>query len=435
MLKLMTVAAAILAAGTVAVIWNDEEDEAEYVTAAAEQGDLVASVTLSGRVVPVVEVEVGSQLSGLIDEILIDFNGVVEKGQPIARLDPQAFDARLRESEAELEMAEAGHRMRRAALLHADAAVAAARADLQIAEARRERALALSAEGERALERAGQLRKQGIVSADHLDRAATERDTSAADLRAGDAEIEKLRALLRGAEAEQEIARANISTAAAEVRKREAMRDQARVNVERTTIRAPISGVVISRDVDPGQTVAASLEAPKLFVLAQSLERMQVHARVDEADIGRVRVGQTATFTVDAYPDGIFRGEVVEIRKAPQVSQGVVSYPVIISLDNPEQLLFPGMTAIVEIEVLRTAEALKIPNAALRFTPHGVPGENPAPPEGEGAPGVVWIEAAGSLAPRAVRVGASDGYAAEITAGDLAPGDRVVIGVGAASGG
>jgi HlyD family secretion protein len=208
--------------------------------------------------------------------------------------------------------------------------------------------------------------------------------------------------------------------------------DEAQVELARTTIRAPIDGVVIGRDVDLGQTVAASLEAPTLFTIAQDLRRMEVHASIDEADIGRVRRDQHVTFTVDAYPQRSFEGSVVQIRKAPQVIQNVVVYTVVISAENPDLLLLPGMTATVTVQVSQVADTLRVPNAALRFEPpEGARVGEPRVQPGElsdGLPGFVWVLDGGMPVQVPIRVGAAERTASQVIAGTLSEADQVIVG-------
>ena len=300
-----------------------------YRLAKVERGPIVSAVAASGTVNPVTSVIVGSQLSGQIAELMADFNSEVKAGQIIARLDTESLKAKRKQTVADLEAAKAAVTVQRAQLENVQAALV---------------------EAERDLKRKRELLGRGATSSAEADRS--------------EATYEK-------AKAQVAMARAQIDNAIAQVRQREAAINQVDVDLERSLIRAPIDGVVVQRNVDVGQTVAASLQAPVLFTIAQDLRRMQVHASVDEADVGRVLVGQTVTFTVDAFPGRTFAGAVEQVRKAPQVVQNVVSYTVVITADNPDQRLLPGMTANARVVIDRREDSLKVPNAALRFRPAG----------------------------------------------------------------
>ena len=327
----------------------------EYRTAKAVQGPITASVSASGTLNPVTSVLVGSQVSGQLKEVLADYNAEVRKGQLIARIDPETFEYRVRQSQADVDSA-------RAQVLTAQANVAAARAavsraEVNLAEARRDR------------DRKQMLVERNFISAADLEKARAVHDAAQEDLRSARAQVD--------------VASAQANSAQANVKQREAQLAQARVDLERTAIRAPVDGIVIKRSVDAGQTVAASLQAPELFVIAQSLRDMQVDTSVDEAEIGRVRPGLKASFTVDAFPGRSFSGEVRQVRKAAQTVQNVVTYTVVVSANNPELALIPGMTANVRIVTDTRESALKVPNAALRFRPPNF--QEPQPTEGSGA--------------------------------------------------
>ncbi|MEQ8405478.1 MAG: efflux RND transporter periplasmic adaptor subunit [Oceanicaulis sp.] len=301
----------------------------EIETSALERRDLERIVASSGRIAPLVTVEVGSQLSGQILEIYADFNDRVEAGAMLARLDPQTFTTRVAEAEASTEVARAQVEVSRANVVRT-------RAELEAAQ--------------RAFDRAESLRERGTFSEAQYDQAYT---------------------ALENARAGLAVANANLRNARAGLQQREANMESARVDLERTNIRAPIDGVVIDRQIDEGQTVAASFNAPVLFLLAQDLTRVQIEAQIDEADIGQIEEGQRVSFDVDAYPDDDFDGEVVQVRLAATDEGNVVTYTVVIEADNPRQRLLPGMTANVSIVTGRVEDALAAPNAALRFAPRG----------------------------------------------------------------
>jgi HlyD family secretion protein len=236
------------------------------------------------------------------------------------------------------------------------------------------------------------------------------------------------------AEAEKHMAEANLENAEAVVEQRQAALDQAGLDLERTVLRAPIDGMVIKRDVNPGQTVAVSLEAKTLFKIANDLREMEVHGKIDEADVGQLKPGQATQFTVDAYPDRIFSGFVLQIRKAPEVVQNVVTYTTIVSAPNPDLLLLPGMTAQLRIVVSNTGEILKIPSQALRFRPNGAGPASGHQSANQAAPSkasaTVWLVGDdGRPNPVAVRLGASDDSGAALLEGALDEGQQVIIGI------
>ncbi|PYQ19318.1 MAG: efflux RND transporter periplasmic adaptor subunit [Acidobacteria bacterium] len=310
----------ILAAAAVAVVavvlaFRSHDHDVKYAAVPVERGDLMDVVGATGTLQAVITVQVGSQVSGTIQSLYADFNSVVHKGQVIARLDPSSFQARLGQSQASL---------------------IAARANV-------ERSRAEVDDAHQKLGRAKELAAQKLIPQSDLDTAQATYDGAVAQHKANQAAVNQ--------------AQANVN--------------QAKVDLDHTIITAPIDGVVIARNVDVGQTVAASFTAPVLFVIANDLKHMQVNASIDEADIGRVRSGQGVTFRVDAYPDQTFRGRVDQVRLQPTTVQNVVTYNTIISVDNDDGKLMPGMTATVSVIVQKADNVLRIPAAALRFRPEG----------------------------------------------------------------
>lgn len=345
--------AALVAAAAGAWVWyarSAASPEARYRLAKVERGPIQAVVVASGTLAAVTTVQVGSQISGQVQEILADFNTPVKKGQVIARIDPATFELRVNQARADLDAA-------RSAVTVAQSALAVQRAELA-------RVSVNLAEAERDHQRKKTLVEKNFISPAELDRARTL--------------LEATREQARAVEAQIRVAEAQVESARAAVKQREALLRQAQVDLERTVIRAPVEGTVILRNVDAGQTVAASLQAPVLFTIARDLRDMQVEAAIDEADVGRLRVGQGATFTVDAFAGRSYAGAIVQIRKAPQTVQNVVSYTVVISAANPDLTLLPGMTANVRIVVASRDNVLKVPNAALRYRPPGAPETRPA---------------------------------------------------------
>jgi HlyD family secretion protein len=411
---LIGVAAAALALGAAGWRWKarDVAPGPRLETAMVERGDVTARVTATGTLSAIVTVQVGSQVSGRIAALHVDYNDRVRKGQLIALIDPQLYQA----------------------------AVAQARANLLAARGNRAKAKAQAVDAERQSARQEALAARKLV-------AQADADT---------------------AQATAEAARASVEAAEGAVAQAQAALEQAEVNLAYTRIYSPTDGVVISRSVDVGQTVAASLQAPTLFVIAEDLAKMQVDTSVSEADVGRLRAGMPATFTVDAYPGEPFRGTVRQVRNAATTTQNVVTYDAVIDVANPELKLKPGMTASVTFVYAEKKDVVKVPNAALRFRPQaGTPGfeqardaassRTPAPPgglmglggpppgpgggppPGAAAPAAaaprarssspvrtVWAVQDGRPVPVQVEIGVSDGSATELVKGELRVGDRVV---------
>jgi HlyD family secretion protein len=337
--RLFTLAVPVALAGA-ALAWflnlaNPTAQKLEYETVPVERGTIRRIVSTSGPVRSLVTVSVGSYLSGPVEEVNVDFNSEVKPGDVLARLDRRTFAANVAQAEANLLAAQAALTNQRAALIRAEAVLRNA---------------------ERTIERQESLAAKRFASEQALDNAVRDRDV---------------------AKAEIEVAKAQIETAEAQIVQRRAALDSARVDLERSEIRSPISGTVISRSVDPGQTVASSFQAPELFKIAQDLSRIRIEAQVNEADVGSVAEGNAVTFTVDAYPDREFEGRVTQIRLAATEINNVVTYTVIIEAKNEDRRLFPGMTANVRIESARRDGVLRISNDALRFRPR----EGQAPTE------------------------------------------------------
>lgn len=340
----LTILLAVVTAGAAAYGWWGARNAAPgYRFGKVERGPITAAVSATGTVNPVTAVQVGTQVSGQVQEIYVDFNSEVKKGQVIARIDPESFALRVNQAMADLEAA-------RATVLTQRANVVALQAEVS-------RAKVTLADAEREFQRNKTLYEKQFVSAAALDKAEFA-------FRAAQEQVNT-------AEAQRAVGESQVRNVQALVKQRESQLAQSRVDLDRTTIRAPVDGTVVKKSVEPGQTVAASLQAPELFVIAQDLRRMQVDVSIDEAEVGRVREGQPATFTVDSFPGRVFRGTVGQVRKAALVVQNVVTYTAIIATSNPNLELFPGMTANVRIVVDTRDNALKVPNAALRFRPAG----------------------------------------------------------------
>ena len=320
-------------------------DQVPFLTAAIERGAVATSIAATGTLQAVLTVQVGSQVTGRIQSLHADFNSIVKEGQIIARIDPATFDAALVRSRADLEDARAG--------------VTTARADLLNQNANLEAVRAAALDAERVFERNKELSDEGISSTRDLEAAEAARNETAGRLKQAAAQVES--------------STAAIAQAQARVKQAEAQVRLAEVNLNYTVITSPTDGVVVSRNVDVGQTVAASLSAPTLFVIAHDLTHMQVVANVDEADIGHIGPESDVTFTVDSFPGEGFQGVIDQFRLNPVVTQNVVTYSVIVNVDNPELKLRPGMTANATFTVAEAGDALRLPNAALRFWPADVP--------------------------------------------------------------
>ncbi len=342
-----------------------------FRTAKIERGSLTAVVSSSGTLNAVVNVQVGSQVSGQIRDLYVDFNSPVKKGDLLARIDPETFRLKVQQAQADLDAA-------RTSLLNQQGNVAVLKSQVL-----RARIQAQSAKTD--LDR-----KQDLVAKNFI--SAAELDTAKFNFQALDEGV-------RTADAQVKAGEAQVSNAEAQVKQREAALASSKVDLERTEIRAPVSGVVISRAIDAGQTVAASLQAPTLFTIAQDLREMQVETSIDESDIGRIRADQPATFTVDAFPGRTFRGAVSQIRKAAVNVQNVVTYTVVIATKNADLALVPGMTANVRIVTDARDNALKVANAALRYRPPGV-----AATKEDAAPGPSAAGGAGDAQARRARM-------------------------------
>jgi HlyD family secretion protein len=335
--------------------YKGKDSAVKYRTVKVERGNLSAFVTANGTINPVITVIVGSQVSGTIQKLYADYNSRVKLGELIALIDPAIFQAQGSQAKAKLENA-------RATFLNAQADISTAKANVESNRANVIKAKVSVDDTKRSLGRSLELFGRNLISASDRDASQTAYDSAIA-------QQEAAQALLSASEAQVDSAKAKLEAARAQIKQAEAELELAQVNLDHTKITAPVTGIVISRNVDVGQTVAASLQAPTLFTIAQDLTEMQVDTNVSEADIGRVAIGQEATFTVDAFPNLTFQGKVSDIRNAPVTVQNVVTYDVVILVKNPELKLRPGMTANASILVAQGENVLKIPNAALRFRP------------------------------------------------------------------
>ncbi len=402
----------------------------EYFTAKVEKGDIRQVIDATGTINPVTSVQVGSQVSGMISKLYVDFNSKVTKGEVIAEIDPKLFEGAVLQARADLG--------------NAQASLAAAKSNLVKDQA-------TATQNKLDYERSVSLARQGVVSQQQLDQAKATFDAISAQV---------------GSD------RAAIQQAEAQVAQKSASLRVAQTNLDYTIIRAPINGTVVNRSIDIGQTVAASLQAPTLFTIALDLTKMQVYAKTDEGDVGEIRPGHSADFKVDAFPKELFHGVVHQVRMNATTVQNVVTYDTIVDFDNPELKLFPGMTAYVSIPVPSASDVVKVPNAALRYKPdlpaakirelyqkYGIEVPQSAPVVSEsradrtggaarprpaatsstnGATdhAIVWkLLPDKSLQPVQISVGLTDHTYTAMTSGDLKPGEELVTGVTTAKSG
>jgi len=384
MILIIGVLAAVAIGGYV-YVGGESKPPVQYKTAPVERGTLVSVVTATGTVNPVVAVQVGSQVTGRIESLHADYNSVVKAGQIVARIDPQAYQARRDQAAAVL----------------ANAIAARTKAATDLSQRKRE------------LGRVQSLLGQHFVSENDVDVAVTAHDGAKAQLEVADAQVQQARATLEAAD----------------------------LDLRYTVIRSPVNGTVIARNVEVGQTVTASFQTPMLYLIGLDLTQMQVDTYVSEADIGGIAPGKAAIFSVDAYPGEQFRGVVKQVRNAPINVQNVVTYDVVIGVNNKDLRLKPGMTANVTVIVAQKDAVLTIPNGALRFTPPRA-GRKAKPSEtdaGQTEPGrkdglgdgrkVVWRATSGMPEGVPVRLGISDGVSTELLEGNLAEGDVIIVGV------
>lgn len=422
--KWLILIGAVVLAGLFAAMGLNRSTGAQHFTAKVERGDIHDVVDATGTINAVITVQVGSQVSGTISKLYVDFNSRVHKGDIVALIDPALFQGALLQASADLDNA---------------------KANLEAAKANLEKAKAASLQTKADYNRAAQLTKDSIMSQQQLDLAKANYDSANAAVGA---------------------AAANVTQAEAQVSQKAAALTVAQTNLNYTVIRSPIDGTVVARNVDVGQTVAASLQAPTIFTIAQDLTKMLVYTKTDESDVGNIRPGKAVTFKVDAFPKDTFYGIVSQVRMNPTTVQSVVTYDTIIEFANPELKLFPGMTAYVTIPVDTVQNVLKVPNTALRYKPpmsaeeilalykqYGIePGERktasdaaaaaePGAPSGGAAQNpprapradsaVVWrLHAGNSMEPVKISLGITDHSYTEVAGllkGELKEGDELII--------
>jgi HlyD family secretion protein len=357
-------------------LWGRRATSEEYITAKVERGAIRNTVSATGTLQAVTTVQVGSQVSGTIAELYADFNTNVRKGQVVAQLDPRIYEAQLASQRANLEQASASLADAEARVLAAKAAIETQRAGVSGANANLSALKAQRDDAQSLLRRQESLAKDGLIPERELESARTSANAAEARYNQAAAQLQQARVSERvSASSGLAQAEAQVKQARAQLQQTEGAVKLAEVNLSYTTISSPIDGVVVSRNVDRGQTVAASLSAPTLFTIANDLTQMQVIANIDQADIGVINQSNRVSFTVDAFPGQNFRGTINQIRLSPQNVQNVVTYNVVIDVRNPDLILKPGMTANLTMTIAERQDVLKIPNAALRFRPPGVPPE------------------------------------------------------------
>jgi len=354
-------------------------DQPAWRTVKVDRGDVVASVNATGTINPISTVVVGSQVSGQVLEILADFNTQVQAGQILARLDPTQVKARLDGARADLANVRAGRQVQEAQIEQSRADIARAEAARLDAVAKLAQVQAQLADAERILARQNDLGTRGFAAQAAIDTARATAEAQRAARDSARAQIASAEASKQSIEAGLRVAQATLGTFDAQIMQREAVVRQIEVDLANTEIKSPVVGTVVQRQVELGQTVAASLQTPTLFLVAQDLSSMEIYANVDEADVGRVRTGQPVTFSVNAYPNREFRGEVKLVRLGSQTIQNVVIYTAVISFQNQRRELLPGMTATLRIISDRRDNVVRVPNSALRWRPAGTAAEAPQP--------------------------------------------------------
>ena len=383
--------------------WQAKAPAPEWGTAEVRRGTITKSISATGKVDALTTVSVGSQVSGTVAEIYVDYNSPVKKGQIIAKLDPSQLQAQVTQATANQLSANAAIQTAQNSVLSADASV-------QANEANVERAKSVVADAQRNLDLTESMVNAGVTARQQVDPAKAAVVQASAQLQQAVAQLNQSKAQALSARSQVNQSRAQAQQAGASVQ-------LASVNLENSIIRAPIDGVVVARNVDVGQTVAASFQAPTLFLIANDLRKMQVLANIDEADIGQLGPDSRVTFTVDAFPSDDFTGRISQIRLAPQTLQNVVTYTAVVQVDNPELKLKPGMTANVTAIVAEKRDVVTVPNAALRFRPAEARGNGPA----------VWKIAGAQLTRVPVKPGVTDGVKTEVISDALQPGDTIAV--------
>lgn len=433
--KTVLIAAGVSSAlviGLVAWLFLRGQSGIQYKTATVRHGDINITVSATGNPNAVVTVQVGTQVSGIILALYADFNTKVTKGQLIAQIDPAPFQAKVNQAQANVDSAKAAVANAQSVVLQTQAGIQAAKSAQAAGQANVVKAQAMTVDTKAKADRRVTMVAGGADAAEDLETAQTTAAAAVADYNAAVAQEHALEDSVKVAQDQLKVANSVLTANQDQVKQFAAALQSAQMDLDHTKITAPVDGVVVSRNVDVGQTVAASLAAPTLFLIAQDLTKMQVDTNVSEADVGRVHAGQQASFTVDAYPGLVFKGAVIAVREAPINVQNVITYDAVIGVSNPDLKLFPGMTANVKILADQRPNVLKVLNAALRYhlPSQTSPAASAAKAGSKGAAPeqAVWILDADNKPQRVVvTTGQSDGTYTEVTGGGLKDGDRVII--------
>lgn len=420
----------LLVAGIAYCFFSDSKiHSGAFITEPATIGNIRKSISATGSLAALTTVEVGSQISGNILKLFADFNDRVTAGQLLAQLDPATYEAQVEQAKANLENAIATLKISEAKIKNLEASMLAAKAEIQVNKANIRKVEVNVEDAERNYRRIKELFGKKLVSASDLDSALTSLESQKALLEGAKAQYESAKAGIMAIEAQIEAEKFQIEGAKARIKQMEAQMNIAKINLERTKIFSPIDGVVISREVDVGQTVAASLQAPRLFVIAQDLREMQINTAVDEADIGYVKEGQEVSFTVDAYRDKVFKGVVTQVRLSPIENSNVVTYSVMVNVNNDELLLKPGMTANVEIIVAKHENVLRIPNKALYFKAPTKMAEQQRKIANELATDSlpIWVKTTHPEL-RIIKIGISNNEFIEVISDNIKEGDQIIVG-------
>ena len=418
----------VIAVAVIVELWRMQSQNAlHYETVPVERGPIQASVTATGTLNAVVDVQVGSQVSGNIKALYADFNTKVAKDQLVAEIDPQVFQAQVDQAQASLSSAHSAAITLEAQVVKANADLSGTIANEKGVESvmAKDRANAVNAATQK--QRLDSLFKAGITSQQDLDTSKAAMDAAEAQVAADQSQIDAAKEAIQSSQAQVKVAQAQLSSGQAQERQAQGALDQAKINLAHTRITAPVDGTVIARRMDVGQTVAASFAAPTIFEIAQDLTKMQLDTNVDESDIGNIKAGQSATFTVDAYPSTTFDGQVINVRKAPINTQNVVTYDVVIAVANSDLKLFPGMTANARILTLKLDDTLKVPNAVLRLHPSTAVLAQAGLAPAKAAQQVIYVLPQGKLQAVPVTFGISDGKFTAVTAAGLQLGAPVVV--------
>jgi len=434
-LKWLLAASLVVVLAAAGIFYFGQPAQPTYTTAAIDRGDIEAAITATGSVNAVKTVQVGSQVSGNILALYADFNTKVKAGQLVARIDPAIFQARVDQDRAAVDSAKAAVVSARASIAKAASDIAGAEANVASQKANLVHAQSAVTDAKTKNDRRVEMVKQGLIAREEADTYQATYDQAVASLDAAQSSVTAAQSSVVSAQAQKEVMQTQLDQANSQVQQATATLQQAQLDLAHTQILAPVDGTVISRNMDVGQTVAASFQAPTIFQIAQDLTKMQVDTNVDESDVGPIRMGQSANFTVDAYPGMTFPGVVTQIRQAPINVQNVITYDVVVEVSNPDLKLFPGMTANVKIVTGRSEHALRMPVAALRFHPAAATPADAA--KGQGKPGArkgggpgqqaVYVLDQGNLKRTPVKLGLSDGNYTEVLSG-LNEGQQIVTG-------